>query len=416
MTVEIQVDEARIEKRLAALAEIGGLPGGGMNRISYSPEDMEARFRFAEWLRERDLEVTIDAAGNVSGVWKGVDPEKPHILVGSHLDTQPGGGRFDGIAGVLAALEAVEGLQEAGARHERSIEIVAWAGEEASGRFDLALIGSRAMVGRLHPTDLDTKCRITGETLGSLMKACGLPIEELEAAERPEGSIQAVLELHIEQGPYLEAAGVPLGVVTRIAGNRRLSLNLVGTQAHSGAMPMPYRRDALCAQAEIILTAERLASDRIDPAVVATSGYSSHSPRMIAAIPGLAEMVIDVRSVDKSALLEVTEEISREAHRICERREVHLDGPQVWGVDPTETDAYVTSRLIESCKELQLSYKTMTSGAGHDSMMLGTRFPAGLLFVPSRHGISHSPDEFTATEYISVGIKVLAHSISRLAG
>lgn len=416
MTATIQaIEPDRIHERIERLAQIGGLPGGGMNRIPYCPEDRVARDLVSSWMADLGLRVHTDAAGNVLGVWPGADPSLPSIMVGSHLDTQPGGGRFDGMAGVVAALEAVQVLQSAGLRFRRTIEVVAWAGEEASGRFDVALIGSRAMVGELRPEHLQERCRLTGRTLGELMIASGLPIAELATAERAPGSIAAVLELHIEQGPYLEEDALPVGVVTNIAGNRRLALTIEGVQAHSGAQPMTHRRDALCAEAEIILAAEHIASAHAAPPVVATSGYSSHFPHVIAAVPGRAEMVIDVRSIDRRSLVQAAAEIAAVAREICDRRGVRLHGPELWGVDPTAMTRDVTEVLTRSCQEVDVPHRTMPSGAGHDSMILGRRFPAGMIFVPSRAGISHAPEEFTEAGDIATGTGVLVRALHELA-
>lgn len=405
------VQAERIHERLESLSRIGGLENGGMNRVSYGPDDPVARDLVATWMEELGLTVRIDAAGNVCGVWEGADPTLPVVMVGSHLDTQPGGGRFDGMAGVVAALEAVDVLKGAGSHFTRGVEVVAWAGEEGSGRFDVGLVGSRAMVGQLTEEHLRERCRLTGKTLGDLMRQTGSDLTDLASVERPEGSIAVVLELHIEQGPYLEESGTPLGVVRDIAGNQRLVFEIQGVQAHSGAQPMSYRRDALCAEAEIILAAERIAAGRTAPAVVATSGYSSHFPQMIAAVPGRAEIVVDVRSVSPEALVETTRKIAHEAEEICRRRGVELTTPGAWGVEPTQLDPRVGASLTDACRTLDIPHTVMSSGAGHDAMMLGKRFPAGMIFVPSRAGISHAPAEFTEVGAIALGTQVLTEGI-----
>ena len=413
--MEFGVSETRIATRLAQLSEIGARPCGGMQRLSYSREEHEAQVLLADWLRDLDLHVSWDEAGNVIGRCEGSDPHAPAIMTGSHLDTQLGGGRFDGAAGVVAAVEAVAAIKGSGLIHRHPIEVVAWAGEEGSARFDLGLIGSRAMVGALKPDDLNMQCRLTGQTLREAMQSLQIDPAEIAQAERPAGTVRAVIELHIEQGPQLESSGSQIGVVTAVAGNTRLPLRIRGQQAHSGGMPMHLRRDALCGAAEILLRAEGAARRRTSPPVVVSAGYFHHEPRSIAIIPGVAEMTLDVRSVDARAIDEVVEEIRREAINIAERRGLEVDFEPTWGTPPARLDQEISAVIVQACEDVGVTWKELASGAGHDSMMLARRFPAGMVFVPSVGGISHAPDEFTPIEDLTAGAMVLCRSIAHLA-
>ena len=409
-----EFDLDRLMHRLEHLSGYGSSADGAMQRVPYGEADQEVRELFASWAADASLQVAMDAVGNVSATLVGTDPDLPAVMVGSHLDTQPNGGRYDGIAGTLAALGAVEGIIASGHRPRRTIEVVCWAGEEGSGRFDIGCIGSKAMLGALREADLDLVCRTTGQTLREAMASCGLDPDGVASCERPAGSLHAVLEMHIEQGPYLEEAGIGLGVVTAISGNRRLPFSLSGVQAHSGAQPMSHRRDALCAAAELVLAAERRAL-ATSGAVVATSGMFEHAPRSIAAVPGTAELVVDVRSADLVALEDAARDILEEARRIAASRQVGVDVHDVWGVDPTDTDVVVTELLERTCQRMDQPYLRMVSGAGHDSAILGKRFPSGLLFVPSRDGISHSPLEYTSAENLGLGGSALQAALVDVA-
>lgn len=413
--VERYVSGARIAERVARLAAIGGLPNGGMNRLPYTPEDRAARDLFARWLSDLGLRVHEDGAGNVIGRRDGSDPQAPAVMAGSHLDTQPSGGRFDGIAGVLAALEAAEAIVAAGLVHRHPIEIVDFAAEESVCRFDLSMPGSRAIIGALRPEDLELRCRLTGVTLREAMTSIGIDPSKLPASERPPGSIKAVVELHIEQGPYLEEAGKQIGVVTHVAGSVRYHCVLEGQQAHSGALPMAYRRDALCGAAEVLLAVERAAKARANPPVVATVGYLDYEPRSPVIIPGRVRMIIDVRSIDAAARDAVAAEIEAAARRIAAERRLRLDWQLTSGFPPTPLAREVVDTITRACQDLGVSYMPITSGAGHDAMTLSRRFPAGMLFVPSVGGISHAPQELTRTEDLEAGAKVLCRTLCLLA-
>jgi hydantoinase/carbamoylase family amidase len=413
--IEQRISPERMAARLDRLAEIGGLPGGGMNRLSYSPEDRAARELLAEWLSGLGLRVWVDGAGNLIGEMEGADPMLPVVMAGSHLDTQPEGGRYDGIAGVVAALESVEAMREAGFAPRHSIQLVSWAAEEVSGSYDLSMIGSRAMIGAVKPEDLEARNRLTGVPLREAMREAGVDLAALPGAERPAGSVKAVVELHIEQGPHLERAKKPLGVVTHVAGAARLHCTLRGQQAHSGAMPMEGRRDALCGMADVLLAVEAAAREQVDPPVVATIGYLDYGPRAVAIVPGRATAVIDVRSVDTSARDAVVSEIESQVRSIARRRKLQLELRPAWSFPPARMDPEVVATIERACREVGAPYQAMPSGAGHDAMTLGRRFPAGMIFVPSVGGISHAPEEFTPIEELALGARVLARTLALLS-
>lgn len=408
------LSDDRVIRRIEELAGIGGLPEGGMYRLPFSPEDRAARSLYQSWAGALGLEQSVDGAGNLVVRLEGSNPDAAPVMTGSHLDTQPWGGRYDGIVGSIASLEILEAMMAAGYTPTRSVEAVVWAGEEGSGRFDLGLIGSRAMIGQLSNSQLSVECHFTGRALGDLMTESGIDLDRLPQAERPLGSIASVVELHIEQGPFLEEQSRSIGVVTAIAGNWRLPLRITGQQSHSGATPMPRRRDALCAAAEVILAAERV-TRQARPEAVATSGFFTHHPKVMAIVPGKADMTMDVRSPDPEALNSAKDAILEQAAQICRRRRVELEVGDLWGVQPTQTDPTVAAVIEGVARRIGLEPVRMPSWAGHDSMMLGKRFPAGVIFIPSAGGISHAPEEHTKPEDIAVGIRVLAETVAELA-
>jgi hydantoinase/carbamoylase family amidase len=413
--VEQYVSGARIEERIARLAEIGGLANGGMSRLPFTQEDGAARELFARWLGDLGLSVRVDGGGNVIGRREGTDPDAPVVMSGSHLDTQARGGRFDGIAGVIAALEAVEAMREAGVVHRHPVEVVDWACEEAASRFDLSMPGSRAMVGALRPEELEARCRLTGVTLREAMESIGIDVSTLAAAERAPGSVKAVVELHIEQGPHLDRAGKQIGIVTGIPWIKRFHCTLRGQQAHAGGMPMDARRDALCGAAEVLLAVESIARARADPPMVATVGYMEFEPRAVPIIPGQAMLIVEARCIELAALDEAVTEIKVAARQIADRRQLELSWGATWEQRTSSLMPEIAERIARACDEVGASYQYMASGGGHDTMMMARRFPAGMLFVPSVGGISHAPEEYSRTEDLKVGAKVLCRTLCELA-
>jgi hydantoinase/carbamoylase family amidase len=405
----------RIAERIQHLAGIGGLQNGGMNRLPYSAEDRTARDLFATWLRNLGMGVRMDGVGNVIGRREGTEKNSPVVMSGSHLDTQPTGGRFDGIAGVVAAVEVIEAIQASHFVHRHPLEILDFAAEESIVRFDLPRIGSSAMIGVLGPRDLETRCRLTGATLQEVMASVGIDTSLFSSTERPAGSIKGVIELHIEQGPYLERSGKQIGIVTAVAGSANITCLLHGQQAHSGGMPMDGRRDALCGAAELLLAAESAARAQSDPPVVATVGYLVHEPQAAAIVPGLVKMVINVRSVDVSTRSSVVASIEASARDISRRRGLRLEWGPVQSQIPVKFAPRIIELIIEACEHLGFSHQLMASGGGHDAMSMGYRFPAGMIFVPSIGGVSHAPEEFTRNEDLVAGTKVLCHVLCKLA-
>jgi ureidoglycolate amidohydrolase len=403
------LDEAIVE--LATFND--DLAAGGITREVYTPTYAAALDWVAERMRAAALEVRLDAVGNLFGRWEGSEPHAPIVLTGSHVDTTLNAGRYDGVLGVLGAIEAVQRLRAAGVRPRRPIELVAWAGEEP--RFGTGCVGSRAAAGELARADLDRLCDRDGTSMAQALHAAGLDPDRLEAARIDPATVHALVELHIEQGAVLEASGESIGVVTAIAAPHDFRLTLRGAATHAGATPMGLRRDALAGAAEAMVALERAARESASGTTVATVGIVRVRPGAINVVPGEVELDVDVRDSDLEAREVVVASIVQAARAAADRRGLALEVTPIVEDVPVACDERVVEAAQDACRELHLSHRRMTSGAYHDAMIMGRRVPVGMIFVPSVGGVSHHPDELTAPVDLERGVRVLAATLSRLA-
>lgn len=401
---------------MAGLAEIRE-DGPGWTRRVFGDADRCGRVAVAELMRGAGLEVVIDPAGNVIGTLSGEGPSGGPVLVtGSHTDTVAGGGRFDGVVGVLGAVEAVRTLRESGVRLHHELRVVDFLGEEPND-YGLSCVGSRALSGLLEPAHLDRRLLETspgGTTAGlrlgdSLRLAGGDPEGALRSAWSP-GSVLAYLELHIEQGPHLEALSIPLGVVLAIVGIQRLEVSYRGRQDHAGTMPMHLRHDAGCAAAAGMLAVERLAQGNN----VATVGQIELSPGAVNVVPGLARLGVESRSADPEWLTEFRARLSTEVAVAAAARGVEVDVASVSLEPPTPMTASLAASLTDTAASLGHPTTPLASFAGHDAAMMAAIGPAAMLFVPSKGGRSHCPEEWTDVADIATGVHTLAETLRRL--
>jgi allantoate deiminase len=391
---------------LDALARIGAVSGGGVARVAWSPELFEAYEWVSERMRELGLEAEIDPAGNLLGRWA-VGSGRP-VLVGSHLDTVPSAGRFDGALGVVAAVHAVRLLQEEGYQPERPLWIAAFMDEEGA-RFNAALFGSRAFVGE-DVTEAGDRVDATGTTLWEAMAAAGYDLERAGDAHRVR-DVEAYLELHIEQGPVLETNGADIGVVTSIVGLRGYRVRLRGEANHAGTTPMHLRRDALAGAARIALALRDEARAR--EAVTANVGKIAVEPGGANVVPGLADFTIDVRATTAPGIVELEGVVEETVARIAADEGLDADLEQTFALEPLELDAGLVATVERAAVGEGASAIRMPSGAGHDAMVVGRHVPAAMLFVPSRGGISHSPAEYSSPAQVELGMRVLAAALRR---
>ena len=400
-----------------AIAELAGFnddpAAGGMTREVYTPTYAAALDRVAGWMEELGLVTRLDAVGNLFGRWDGSEPGAPRVLTGSHVDTTLNAGRYDGVVGVLGAIAAVRALQAAGVVPRRPVELVAWAGEEP--RFGTGCVGSRAAVGALARAELDALRDRGGVSMAQALRAAGLDPDRLADAELDPATVHALVELHIEQGVVLEAAGDEIGVVTAIAAPHDFTLRLRGAATHAGATPMGLRRDALTGAAEVVLAVERAARGSASPTTVGTVGVVRARPGAINVVPGDVELDVDVRDSDATARAAVVEEIVAAARSVAGARGLALQVIPIVEDAPVACSAEVVAAVEAAAAETGARARRMISGAYHDAMILGARVPIGMIFVPSAGGVSHHPDEFTAPEELDRGVQVLAGTLARLA-
>jgi hydantoinase/carbamoylase family amidase len=399
----------RVLKRCDELAACTEEPGRITRRYA-TPALVEAARLVRGYMREAGLAAELDGALNVVGRYEGGAPGAPALLLGSHLDSVPDAGRYDGPLGVLSAIEVVARLHAAGRRLPVALEVAAFADEEGV-RFGSDYIGSRALLGGLDAPTLALRDE-AGTTLAEALAAVGGSPAALTApVERPPRV--GYLEVHIEQGPVLEAAGLPLGVVTAIAGQTRRRLSLVGVAGHAGTVPMALRHDALCAAAEFVLRVERAA--QATPGLVATVGSLHVAPGAANVVPGAVELTVDVRHPDDARRLAALAAIQIEAGQIAARRGVTLTAETIADAPSTPLDAGLADDLAAAIAARGLEAPRLPSGAGHDAVAIGPHMPAAMLFVRCRGGISHHPDEAVEHADVALVLDVLADAVERVA-
>ena len=385
----MQINLDRMQRRLAALTNpaLGGTPAGGMSRLALTDADRDARDLFVTWLREERLEPRVDDFGNIYGRRAGTDPTLPPVLVGSHLDTVPGGGRFDGIVGVVAALEVASILNEAGIATRHPLDIVNWTNEEGA-RFTPAMLASGAVTGVFTREWVYARTDRNGLTFGDELTRIGYRGEE---AARPS-AIAASLELHIEQGPILEAGGESVGIVEGVVGIRWCTVTVRGQSAHAGPTPMDVRRDAMVAAARMIVAARDLALARGD--INATVGSLIPEPGVVNVIPPAVTFSLDLRSrVDATLEAVVNDDLRERFDTIAREEGVTYDLTVDWSVSPTPFAAAIKDRAEALCRERGYSARRLWAGAGHDSQYLARVTQAAMIFTPTIGGLSHCETE-----------------------
>jgi allantoate deiminase len=387
---------------LEEAARIGAGADGGISRFAWTPELARANEWFVRRLEELGLAAEVDAAGNVIGRWDA--GEGPAILTGSHLDTVPQGGRFDGALGVLAALEAVRILKGEGLEPRRPLWLVSFNDEEGA-RFRTGMLGSRAFVGEVDAEDWRRR------GVADAMAEAGFDFDVLGEA-RAVDRVGAYLELHIEQGPVLEHAGIDVGIVTGVVGLLGFRARFLGEANHAGTTPMGLRRDALAGAARAVLALRDEARERDD--MTANVGMCTVSPGGFNVIPDVADFSVDVRSPTPQGFARVDRFVRDTLARIAEEEGLRLELEETHRLDPVPLDPALQEVLERAAAEEGASHMRMPSGAGHDAMVLGRHVPAAMLFVPSRGGVSHNPDEYTAPEQCELGARVLARALAAL--
>jgi N-carbamoyl-L-amino-acid hydrolase len=394
----------RIEERIKALSAFGANPEGGVSRVAFSAADIAGREYIKSLMRDAGLEVRVDTAGNIIGRRAGTDPSLPVIMSGSHIDSVPGGGNYDGDVGVIGAIEVAQLLHEHRLVTRHPLEVVSFTDEEGG------LIGSLAMTGRMSPGSLDVMSH-SGMTVRDGIRAVGGDPDRLESARRKAGDLKAFIELHIEQGAILDEEDLDIGVVEGIVGIRWWDVTVAGVANHAGTTPMNKRRDAMVSAAELALAVNRLATSMAGRQV-ATIGKIRAEPGAPNVIPGKVVMSLEIRDLAADRMQLVFDAIETEANRIAMTRQTPVSFSEVdVALAPAPTDERMRRIIAASAESLGLTHKSMPSGAGHDAQDMTHIAPTGMIFVPSVGGISHAPKEFTSSEDMANGVSVLLRTV-----
>lgn len=406
------IDTERLKKLLGGINAFGPNPAtGGFNRPGFSEADMAVRSWFADTLATDGLKVSTDAAGNVFGRYG--PAEGPCIMAGSHLDTVPEGGAFDGALGVAVALECVRSMRDVGFAPQLAVEVVATSEEE--GRFG-GMLGSQAIAGLVTRDWLEAAVDAGGVRIVDAMRAAGLDLEAIPAAARSRDDIRAYLELHVEQGPVLETECLPVGIVGSISGLCYLQIRFHGTANHSGTTPMDLRADAFAGLAELAAAIPDVIAAHGTDQTRVTVGKVELQPNFPHTIPGAADFTLIIRDTDEAVIEHVEEDMRGRIAATASRHGLAATVEERSRLAPTALDADLAALLAEESAKLGIATKAMPSGAGHDAQTMQALCPSALIFVPSRGGISHAPEEWTDWADIEKGADLMLAALVRLAG
>ena len=400
----LRVDPLRLWDSLMAMGEIGGTAKGGCNRLTLTDLDRQGRALFIRWCGEAGLGVTVDAMGNLFARRAGTDDSLPPVLMGSHLDTQPTGGKFDGVLGVLGALEVVRSLNDLTVKTRHPIEIVNWTNEEGS-RFAPAMISSGVFAGAYTKDFAYALVDRDGLRFGDELQRIGF------AGAAPVGKpVHAYFELHIEQGPILEDEGVTIGVVTHGQGQRWYEITLTGFESHAGSTPMPRRRDALLGAARIVESVNAIGLAHA-PLAMATVGMLNPYPNSRNVIPGSVFMTCEVRHPTQEVLEAAEATLLAEVARICGAAGLAHDIKRVFDYPPVPFDAGCIAAVRRGAQAYGYTHRDIVSGAGHDACHLARVAPTAMIFTPCVDGVSHNEAEAISPEWASAGTQVLMHAV-----
>jgi hydantoinase/carbamoylase family amidase len=411
------VNARRLMRDLNAIGRIGIGDRGAVTRLVFSIKELRSRQVLIHLMRQAGLSIRIDAIGNIFGRFEGTDPRAPAVLAGSHLDTVIHGGKYDGPVGVIGALEAIRTISENKIPVRSSLEVVCFIGEESS-RFGFSTLGSSLVAGEVHPGDLTNAVDPQGTKLENVLAGLGITRRNLKSVKRDPKNLKAYLELHIEQGPILEAIGKRIGLVTSIAAPSRFRVIFNGRADHSGTTPMNMRKDALVASAQLIEYIEKVCRKYASMAkgrVVGTVGALKIEPGVINAVPGRAELAVDIRGTSALSKNQVARMVKQRARAIAKQRGIGVEVLTIREEDPVPLDKRLLRVSREVCDEKGIDYEIMPSGAGHDAMQMAKITPAGMIFVPSKRGISHNPLEWTDPRDIELGAQLLMETMVRIA-
>ena len=403
----LRVNSQRLEQRITALAEFGKNAHGGLDRVAFSDADIRGRKYLISLMKDAGLDVRVDEAGNIIGHREGQEPDLPPIMFGSHSDTVPDGGKYDGALGVLGAIECAQVLNEQNIQTKHPLEVVVFTDEEGG------LVGSRAMTGTLTLDALEVVSHSMKTIRQGIIDLGGNP-EKLDRVARKDGDIKAFLEIHIEQGKILETKNIDIGVVEGIVGISWWNITIEGFSNHAGTTPMDMRQDALLAASHLIIAVNRVVTS-VSGRQVGTVGRIKAEPGAPNVIPGKVVMSLELRDLSGEKIQSLYEKIEKEAQTIAQQTDTQISFSSIDAMAiPALTDPRIRKYIDESAKELDLSTLYMPSGAGHDAQDMAKIAPTGMIFIPSVGGISHSPKEYSRPEDVVNGVNVLLHTILKI--
>lgn len=402
----------RVINDIETLATFNATPGVGVTRLSFTKEDKLAREYIKKEMEKIGLKVWEDGYSNLFGRREGKNPDAPVIIIGSHFDSVINGGTFDGVAGLVSALEIMRIFEENKVDNYYPIEIVAMNDEEGV-RFGTGISNSRAMAGLIQEEELDNAKDRDGITLRQAMENFGI-IPDLNNAKRKEGSIKAFIELHIEQGPILEYSKKDIGIVETIVGLDRYDVKIKGKSGHAGTTPMANRKDALIAASQFILAINRIVK-KIGEGTVGTVGELSLLPNASNVIPGYVELSVDIRSTNEENIQKAYIGMLEEIKAIEEENNLEVELIKSLYIPPVDMSEEIINITEVIAEKLGHSYMRMNSGAGHDAMVMAKIAPTSLIFVPSKNGLSHHPEEWTDYEDLNKGIELMLNTVLELS-
>ncbi|MBS1533546.1 MAG: M20 family metallo-hydrolase [Bacteroidetes bacterium] len=405
----MKINSSRLQSYFEAMSEIGKIGETGTCRPAHTALEKQGFELALTWMKQAGMSVRIDNFGNLIGRLEGKNPDLPVLMMGSHLDSQPYGGRFDGVAGVLCAIEVVRTLHENGQQPERSIEVISFADEEG-WRFNKGLFGSRGILGKLEEGEL-SRADKDGITRAQALQDFGCDITQFKASEYPQGSIFCFLELHIEQGPVLDVAQKPIGVVSGISGPLWWTVKLKGMAGHAGSVPMPMRRDALLGAAEITVALHEIATQVPGNPTVGTVGTMKVFPASRNIIAEEVEMTVDLRDIDLDRRHRYEQQLRDRIDAICQKHKLEYSISEDTNSEPRYCADWIKKIIHSECEKLNLDAPELMSGPFHDALALSYACDYGMIFVRCKDGISHNPLEYSSYEDLATGAQVLLGTV-----
>ncbi len=393
----IAVNGDRLNTSITRLAKIGRLSNGNVCRLAFTPEDLQARYLVQQWMVEAGLAVRTDAAGNMIGTYAG-RTGAPSLATGSHIDTVPSGGEYDGTLGVLAGIEVVRVLKENNLHLNHPVEVIVFTDEESS------MIGCQAMAGVVTPKN---------NFMAEHLERVGGNWDEISTAKRTRENVAAFIELHVEQGAVLERSQKQIGIVQGVVGMLRQAISITGQANHAGTTPMDARQDALVAAAQIVLFVQAIAL-KMPSQPVATVGFLTVAPNAVNIVPGQVELTVDMRDLSQACLNEMKGLLDQELKAIAAQTHTQITISPILVVEPTPAAALVQQAIEKTCQQLALTYCHLPSRAGHDALEIGRFTDMGMIFVPSQAGVSHSGEEYTSPEQCVHGANILLNTLLQL--